>query len=48
MTDFTPLQCFGLGFIVGLFAYYLVRQMLTGELGEDEEQRHPDYQEGFK
>ena len=35
-------------FLLVIVVAYLVRQMLTGDLGEDEEQRHPDYQEGFQ
>lgn len=38
----------GITVAVAVCSVLLVRQMLTGELGEDEEQRHPDYQEGFK
>lgn len=37
----------GITVAVAVCSVLLVCQMLTGELGEDEEQRHPDFQSGF-
>lgn len=38
--------CLGL-LVVGVCLMLFV-QFATGEVGEDEEQRHPDFQEGWK